>query len=257
MRTLLCAWFCLIAGPLAYAETISVAAAISLKESISQVAKAFEADTGDKVEFTFGASGQLMAQIKTGAPVDAFISAANKQVDDLEKAGLADAGTRRTIAGNTLVLIVSSDATTPLSDFKSLTGAAVKRVAIGEPRTVPAGQYAEQLLKNLEIDQKLASRLVYGSNVRQVLDYVQRGEVTAGIVYSTDAKEAGNKVKVVATADPATHEPIVYPAVVVKGSKKRDVAIRFLDYLKSDKARKVFEARGFTPGDGWDGKPSK
>jgi molybdate transport system substrate-binding protein len=227
---------------------VRVAAAISLREALGQTAKAYEADTGRRVELTFGSSGQLAAQIKSGAPIDAFVSAANKQVDELEKAGLVDAKTRRVVAGNDLVLIVPASSSVSLADFKSLSEDAVKKLAIGEPKTVPAGQYARQVLAKLEIERKLADRLVYGANVRQVLDYVERGEVTAGIVYATDAKESGEKVKVVATADAATHEPIEYPAVVVKESKKPAAAAAFLDYLKSDRARKIFQDKGFTRG---------
>jgi molybdate transport system substrate-binding protein len=257
MRTFHYALLCLLLAPLAVADSINVAAAISLKESISQIAKSFEADTGHRVDFTFGASGQLMAQIKTGAPIDAFISAANKQVDDLDQLGLIDRATRRNIVGNALVLIVPADATANLSDFKALAGANIKKLAIGEPKTVPAGQYAQQLLKKLDLEAKLSGRLVYGSNVRQVLDYVVRGEVTAGIVYATDAKEAGDKVKIAAVADPSTHDPIQYPAVVIKGTRKQDVALRFLDYLKTEKAIKTFEAAGFTPAEPPAAKPSK
>jgi molybdate transport system substrate-binding protein len=241
---------CLALAQPAVAEDIRVAAAISLKEAISQAAKAYEADTGRHVELTFGSSGQLAAQIKSGAPIDAFVSAANKQVDDLEKAGLVDAKSRRVIAGNELVLIVPANSTLTLSSLKSLADDGVKKLAIGEPRTVPAGQYAQRVLAKLDVERKLAGRLVYGSNVRQVLDYVERGEVTAGIVYATDAKEAGaDKVKVVATADPATHEAIEYPAVVVKDSKHADAAAAFLDHLKSDRAGKIFQDKGFTRGD--------
>jgi molybdate transport system substrate-binding protein len=157
---------------LAAAETIAVAAAISLKTRMADVAKAYKADTGDDVEFTFGSSGQLMAQIKNGAPVDAFVSAAVKQVGDLAKDKLVDDATRRVVAKNVLVLIVPADAKAPPSSFAELTDERVKRVAVGEPRTVPAGQYAAQALKAMKVDDKLAGCAVYGSNVRQVLDYV-------------------------------------------------------------------------------------
>src|SRR5205823_12160729 len=117
MRTVPIALFCLVFGLAARAETINVAAAISLKESLTEIAKAFEADTGERVDFTFGASGQLMAQIKTGSPIDAFISAAGKQVDDLDQLRLIDAGTRRNVAGNELVLIAPANAPPAFSDF--------------------------------------------------------------------------------------------------------------------------------------------
>jgi molybdate transport system substrate-binding protein len=123
----------------------------------------------------------------------------------------------------------------------------VKKLALGEPKTVPAGQYATQTLEKLKLTAPLSGKLVYGSNVRQVLDYVIRGEVTAGIVYATDAKQAGDKVKIVATAAEDSHDPIVYPAVVVKKSASAAAAKRFLDYATDDaEARRLLEARGFT-----------
>jgi molybdate transport system substrate-binding protein len=134
-----------------------------------------------------------------------------------------------------------------VKSFESLTSASVTKIALGEPRSVPAGQYAQQALKALGLADKIKDKLVYGSNVRQALAYVERGEVSAGIVYATDAKEAAGKVAVVATADPSTHDPIVYPGVVIKASDRKEAATKFLDYLVGDKARAVFESKGFTP----------
>src|SRR5262249_16230047 len=122
----------------------------------------------------------------------------------------------------------------------------VKTVAIGEPKTVPAGEYAMQVLKKLGLADQLQRRLIYGENVRQVLSYVERGEVSAGIVYSTAAKESGDKVRVVATAKPDTHEPIVYPAIVIRASTKQDAARRFLDFLVSEKGRRILIENGFS-----------
>jgi molybdate transport system substrate-binding protein len=227
-------------------ETINVAAAISLKEAMLQIAAGYEAETGNHVDFTFGSSGQLMAQIKSGAPVDAFISAADKQVADLEKLGLIDPNSRRNIASNTLVLILPANTKIRVSGFQDLADPAVGKVAIGEPRTVPAGQYAQQVLHKLGLEPALTGRLIYGSNVRQVLDYVERGEVSAGIVYRTDAMLAGASVKVAAAADDSTYEPINYPAVIINASKKQPIAREFLDYLASDEARSVMKSKGFT-----------
>lgn len=238
----------------AKAEDITVSAAISLKDALTDIQKPYETASADRLQFIFGASGQLLAQIKNGAPVAVFISAADKQVDDLLKAGLADRASRRVIAGNSLVLIVPAEAKSPVSGFKDLANPSVQRIAIGEPKTVPAGAYAMQVLEHLRLTGPLGDRLVYGSNVRQVLDYVERGEVSAGLVYSTDAREAGTKVRVVATADPASHEPIEYPAVIVSTSNKREAAKRFLDYLRTDKARTVLRSCGFASpaGEKWD-----
>jgi molybdate transport system substrate-binding protein len=230
------------------AETIHVSAAISLREAVTDAAKSFEAETGDHVDFTFGASGQLAAQITNGANVDAFISAAEKQVGDLTRAGLVVDGSRRVVAGNSLVLVVPADAgDSAPSGFEHLADAGTKRLAVGEPKTVPAGDYAMQTLRSLHIADALNGRLVYGANVRQVLDYVERGEVSAGLVYATDAKEAGDKVHVVATAEKSTHEPIIYPAVILKSSSHADVADRFFKYLtSSEKGRAALSGRGFT-----------
>ncbi|HEX8324495.1 MAG TPA: molybdate ABC transporter substrate-binding protein [Tepidisphaeraceae bacterium] len=235
----------LLAG-VARAESIRVGAAISLREAFAGIAKTYQADTGDTVEFVFGSSGQIAQQIKSGAPMDAFVSAAVKQVDDLAKDGFVDPLTRRDVAGNRLVLVVS-----PLSSFRptslaDLKNAAFARIAIGEPKTVPAGQYAQQSFTALKLDEALKDKIVYGTNVRQVLAYVERGEAFAGLVYTTDAIEATEKVSVALTVDDKTHEPIVYPAAVVTKSAHAAAAKRFLDYLAGEKARAALSARGFT-----------
>lgn len=230
-------------------ESINVAAAISLREALAQTAGDYEKASGDHVEMTFGSSGQLLAQIKSGAPIDVFVSAAQAQVDELIEKKLVEKSTRQVVAGNKLVLVVPGDAKDAINSFEQLTSAGVKRVAIGEPKTVPAGMYAMQVLKKLKIDEKLEEKLLYGANVRQVLDYVQRGEVSAGVVYATDAKEAGDKVKVVATADASTHDPIRYPAVIVKASAKQEAAKKFLEYVRGEKGQAVLRAKGFAGAD--------
>lgn len=227
------------------ADTIRVAAAISMKDALGEIVKTYEKESADKIEFIFGASGQLQQQIETGSDVDLFLSAANKQVNALVKGGHAIVETRRDVVHNSLVLVVPADAKDSPAGFADLADAKVKKLAIGEPATVPAGQYASQLLKALKIDTAVADRIVYGMNVRQVLTYVELGEVSAGIVYASDAKESGNKVRVVATADAKLHEPIVYPGIVLTASKKQDAAKRFLDYLTKPAAQDVFTSKGF------------
>jgi len=246
MRLLRAFLLSLVFVTVASADEIKVSVAVSLKEAVTEIAHNYKSAGGDDVVFTFGSSGQLATQIKDGAPVDAFISAANKQVDDLVKADLADPTTRRVVAGNTLVLIIPANATgASPSAIADLADAKFKKIAIGDPKTVPAGDYAMQTLMALKLADKVSDRLIYGTNVRQVLAYVEDGDVAAGLVYATDAKESGDKVKVVATADEKTHEPIVYPAVVIKGSKKKDATVKFLDYLKSDNSQKVLLDKGF------------
>jgi molybdate transport system substrate-binding protein len=230
----------------ASAEAVRVAAAISLKEAMTDVAAAYKAEGKGEVEFTFGSSGQLQAQIEYGAPVDLFISAAHKQVDELVAAKVADGSTKRVVAGNRLVLIVPAGAKSAPARFADLSDPKQRRVAVGEPKSVPAGQYAAQALKSLGLLDSLKGRLVYGANVRQVLDYVERGEVDAGIVYATDAIESGDRVRVAARAEPKAHDPIEYPAVIVSNSRRRKAAGDFLDYLQSEEAREILARKGFT-----------
>jgi molybdate transport system substrate-binding protein len=236
---------CLLLPGAVRAETARVAVAISLKEAVTEIAAAYKAEGRGDVEFTFGSSGQLQAQIEYGAPIDAFISAAHAQVDGLVKAKRADPDSKRVVAGNRLVLIVPAGAKSPPATFKDLAGARVRRVAVGEPKTVPAGQYAMQALEAMGLRDAVKGRLVHGANVRQVLDYVERGEVDAGIVYATDAQESGERVRVVERADPKTHDAVEYPAVLVSNSRRREAARGFLEYLKGEKARAILAGKGF------------
>lgn len=244
--------FISIAGLLLWAsaakgETITVSAAISLQDVLNDIKPASIEKDGVEPRFNFGSSGQLMGQIREGAPVDLFISAAPRQVDTLIGEGLADAATRTVIAGNRLVLVVASNAENELlvESFADLDSPCMKRIAIGDPRTVPAGEYAKQVLNNLGLFDDLKGRLVYGMHVRQVLDYVERGEVSAGVVYLSDALKSGAKVCVAATADQSLHESIDYVAVIMSGTKHRNAAETFLDRLSAENKR--FEERGFAP----------
>jgi molybdate transport system substrate-binding protein len=225
--------------------TIRVGVAISLQEAMREVASRYEDATGERVELSFGSSGQIMAQIANGAELDLFVSAAVAQVDELEKKKLVDGKSRRDIVTNALVLIVPKDVRNAPGRFEDLAGKDVKKIAIGAPKLVPAGAYAQQVFEAMKLTDALAGKLVYGTNVRQVLAYVERSEVSAGVVYATDARVSGDKVRVVATADPKTHDPIVCPAVVVKASREPEAAGRFLRYLTQDEARTVFRAHGF------------
>ncbi len=230
----------------ARAETVRVACAISLKEAMTEVAAAYKADGRGDVQFTFGSSGQLQAQIEYGAPLDAFVSAAHEQVDQLVQGKRADGTTKRVVAGNALVVIVPAAAKAAPGSVKDLADARYRRVAVGEPKTVPAGKYATQALHAAGLDEALKGRLVYGANVRQVLDYVERGEVDAGIVYATDARESRDRVRVAAGVGPKSHDPIEYPAVLILDSRRRKAAGDFLDYLATEKARDVLTSHGFT-----------
>ncbi len=221
-----------------------VSAAISLKDSL-QTAKTFykTSQPAVKVTYNFGASGALQRQIENGAPVDLFISAGKKQMDALEQAGLLVPGTRRNLVSNRIVLIVPNN-TSGISSFRDLTSDRVKRIAVGEPRSVPAGQYAEEVFQNLGILSQVKAKSVLGINVRQVLAAVESGNVDAGVVYATDAA-VSSKVKVVAIAPDKLHSPIVYPAAILSRTKNMGAAKSYLQFLSSRQATAIFQKYGF------------
>ncbi|HEY9828270.1 MAG TPA: molybdate ABC transporter substrate-binding protein [Stenomitos sp.] len=229
--------------PTLASTTLLISAAASLQDALKAIEPRFaQANPNIKLSYNFGASGALQQQIEQGAPVDIFLSAAQKQMSSLQQKGLLLAETRRNLLTNRLILIVPSNATAGLKGFRQLVS--VNRIAIGEPRSVPVGQYAEEVFKNLGILSQLQPKFVFGNNVRSVLVAVESGNVDAGIVYATDAKRS-DRVKQVATAPAALHSPIVYPAAILQGSKKTAAAKAYMNFLASDTAKAVFRAYGF------------
>ena len=225
-------------------NNLLISAAASLKEALEEIKPLYQQSKPNvKINYNFGSSGALQQQIEQGAPADIFISAAKKQVDALEQKGLLVPGTRNIIAKNRLVLVVPKNVV-GITSFYSLKDAKVKKIAIGEPRSVPAGQYAQQVLEKLKIWSEIKSKLVFANNVRQVLASVESGNADAGLVYITDAK-ISDKVKVVVTADEKYHSPIIYPLAVVKRSKNVDAAKEFSQFLSSNQAKTVFKKYGF------------
>jgi molybdate transport system substrate-binding protein len=225
---------------------ILVSAAISLKNAFEEIGALFEKQTGVRVNFNLGASGLLQRQIETGAPVDIFASAGEKQMDELQSRGFILAKTRRNFARNTLVLIIPTRSPVPIHSFADLAHPRVGKVAIGNPKTVPAGQYARDALIHLKIWDGLQSRLVLAENVRQVLDYVVRGEVDAGLVYASDVPAAHGEAVVAARAPDGSHSPILYPIAVVKGTISRSDAQRFIDLTRSRAGQAVLSKHGFS-----------
>ena len=224
--------------------TLSISAAASVKDALADVETAY-AKSQTHLEFrnNFGSSGTLAMQIDQGAPADVFLSAAAKPMDDLEAKGLIVAGTRGNLLRNSLVLIAPLDS--QLHGFQGLTGSAVRTIALGDPASVPAGQYGRQTLASLHLLDKVGAKLVLGKDVRQVLTYVETGNADAGLVYATDA-QISSKVRVVATAPDSAHDPIVYPVAVVKGSRNEQAARGFVVYLSSPAAKAIFVDHGFT-----------
>jgi len=236
------------AAPARNSETvreITVSAAASLREAFQEIGRLHEARARVRTNFNFGASGALQKQIESGAPVDVFASAGGAQMDALAAQSLIAPETRRDFARNSLVLIVPADSPPSLSSFADLSDAEVTKIAVGNSKTVPAGQYAEQSLARLGLWQRLQPRLILAEDVRQVLDYVARGEVDAGIVYASDARAAGGKVRTVATAPPDSHEPILYPAAAVRASAHREAARAFIETIVSDEGQRILETYGF------------
>jgi len=232
----------------ARAQEVTLSVAISMREAVQELGRSFSASRpGLTLRYNFGASGDLQKQIEAGAPVDLFISAAQRQMDELEKQRLIVATSRRVFARNVLVAVKPSDSRVDVSKPADLLGARVTRIALGQPKTVPAGQYAEESLRALGLWDRLQPKLVFAENVRQVLDYVARGEVEAGFVYTTDAAVRASEVKEAFRAPEDTYRPVLYPAAVVVGAKQPVIAQAFLDLLVSRDGQAVLAKHGFQP----------
>ncbi|MDA8087185.1 MAG: molybdate ABC transporter substrate-binding protein [Nitrospiraceae bacterium] len=234
----------------AYAsQKITVSAAISLKNAFNEIAKIYEGrHPGVKIFFNFGASGNLMMQIEEGAPVDVFASAAEKQMNEIAKKGLIAPGSRADFAENTVVLIApAGQKYAYITSFMDLADPRIKRVAIGNPKSVPAGMYSEEALQYFKLTDAVSKKLIYGEHVRQVLEYVARGEVDAGLVYSTDARIEAGQVRVAAVAPPSSHKPVVYPIAVIKGSPNGKLARSFEALVVSPEGENILRKYGFEP----------
>jgi molybdate transport system substrate-binding protein len=238
-------------GAAEQSASITVSAAISLKDALDELGPIFQVQqhrknggSGTAVAYNYGGSGTLARQIEQGAPVDVFFSAAEKQMDELAAQGLIVADTRHDLVGNALVLIAPAQATT-LHSFQDLSNPAIKAIALGETSTVPAGMYARQTLEHLGLFAALEKKVVYAKDVRAVLTYVETGNADAGLVYQTDANTS-TKVHVIAVAPADSHDPILYPAAVLRDSKNKPAARAFVEFLQGPDARAVFQKYGFT-----------
>ncbi|MBK4728396.1 molybdate ABC transporter substrate-binding protein [Oxynema sp. CENA135] len=227
-------------------KEITVSAAISLTDAMQDIKAAYTAIAPDTtVTYNFAASGTLQRQIEQGAPVDVFLSAGVKQMDALDDRHLLVRGTRRDLLQNRIVAIAPSG-TEAIADFRDLQKPEIKRIAIGEPEIVPAGQYARELLLNLNIFEQIKPKIIFARNVRQVLTLVETGNVEAGIVYQTDALNSP-QVEVEAIAREGLHSKIIYPVAAIENRPNLETARAFVDFLESDRAREIFEIYGFIP----------
>ena len=226
---------------------IVVGAAISLKEAFSELGSDYLRRTGNKVDFTFAASGELVRQIEAGAPIDVFASAAEREMDDLQAKHLIDTATRANFARNTLALVVPANSKLRVQSFFDLSRPGVTKIAIGNPKTVPAGLYAQHLLQKLQLWPRVRSRIIFAENVRQVLDYVSREEVDAGIIYATEVQVAHGTVLIAARADERDDGPILYPIAVMQNSAHGRAAREFADFVLSPEGARVLGKHGFQP----------
>jgi molybdate transport system substrate-binding protein len=199
------------------------------------------------LRYNFGSSGDLQRQIEGGAPVDVFVSAGQREMDDLERQGLIVAATRRAFARNALTVVKPADSRLDLTRPADLLDGRAKRIVIGNPRTVPAGQYAEQSLRTLGLWERLQPRLILAENVRQALDYVARGEVDAGFVYVTDALARAAAVKEAFRPAEESYRPIIYPVAVVAGARQPALARDVLAALVGPPGQSVLRRLGFQP----------
>ena len=237
-------------------STVTVFAAASMTETLNQIAEMYkEVDPSVELVFNFDSSGTLKTQIQEGADCDIFISAAQKQMNQLDATQDAEANpdgldfidpdTRFNLVSNSVVLITPSGNPEGLTSFDEVGTDKVKLIALGNS-DVPVGQYSEEIFTNMGIWDELNAdgKITFGSNVKEVLAQVEEGAVDCGVVYSTDAATS-DKVDVVATAPEGTHKPIVYPVAVLKNAPNAEKAKEFIDYLKTDECSQVFEAVGF------------
>ena len=235
-----------VVAPFARAAGILVFAAASLRESMDEQARAFEARTGHRVAVSYGASNALARQIEAGAPADVFISADVDWMDYLDTRRQVVPGTRVDLLRNTLVLVAPSKSTLTLdiaSGFPLARALGDGRLAMANPDSVPAGKYGKLALQSLAVWPSVERKVVRTENVRAALLLVARSEVPLGIVYATDAL-ADTRVKVIGTFPVGSHPAIVYPAAVT-ASSTLPAARALLDFLKSPDARRIWTRHGF------------
>ena len=227
---------------------LTVSAAASLKDIMEEIEPLYEQEHPEtEIIYNFASSGSLQRQIEQGAPVDIFISAANSKMDDLDKHSLLLTETRQDLLKNQMVLVApesNSKSNLKLDSFDDLTNQEITTVALGEPESVPAGKYAQEVLTSYKIADQANSKAVYAKDVRQVLNYVATGNVDAGIVYRTDAQISKN-VQIVATAPETSHSPVIYPIAVIKDSDNPETAAELIEFLTTQEAQAVFEEYGF------------
>lgn len=226
-------------------QTVTISAAASLKESLTEIQKKFQAQNKNiKLQINYGASGTLQKQIENGAPVDLFLSADKKNVDELSAKSQVEKKSIKNILSNTVVLLVNKSHSNTIKSVNDLTKSSVKRISVGSPEFVPVGIYTKQSLQYLKVWDKVKGKIVYGKDVKQVLTYIESGNVAAGFVYGSDAKTAKKSV-VKQVLSSKSHKPIIYTGAVISSSKQKAAAQKFLTYLSTKENQSIFKKYGF------------
>ncbi|VEF49318.1 molybdate-binding lipoprotein [Bacillus freudenreichii] len=225
---------------------LTISAAVSLTDALEEIKELYEKDHSVELTFNLGGSGTLAQQIQQGAPVDIFISANHEWMDTLEDEDLVNTSTREDITGNKIVLIIGKDSNFKYESVDEIEAADVDQIAIGNPESVPAGKYTEEILHKLKKWDELekAKKLVMAKDVRQVLTYVETGNADIGFVYESDAVTS-DKINILAAVDESLHEPIIYPGAVLADTKHEKEAEEFLKFLLTEEAQNIFEKYGF------------
>jgi molybdate transport system substrate-binding protein len=225
-------------------QTLIVSASPVFTNVLTAIAEAFEtAHPGMSVIYNFAAAGELVQQLAQGAPVDVFASAHPRFLDDAARRALIAPETRCDFAQDALVLIVNRQARPLIVTVQDLTKAAIERIAIGDVQTVSAGQYAQEALLGYGVWEQIQAKLIIGNTVRQVLDYVRRGEVDAGMVFATDAALAAEHVEVVMTLE--HHAPILYALAVTRVTDHPEAARQFVEFVLNPESQAILRQFGF------------
>ncbi|HWC60031.1 MAG TPA: molybdate ABC transporter substrate-binding protein [Verrucomicrobiae bacterium] len=232
-----------VAANLTAAE-INVFAAASLTDSLKEIASGYEKQSGDKIAFNFGASSLLERQIEEGAPADIFFSADEAKMDRLAAKDLIDKETRKSRLSNTLVIVTSADSNLKITSPADLAGKDVRRIALADPKAVPAGVYSREFLEQQNLWPQIESKVVPVDNVRAALAAVESGNIEVGMVFKTDAA-ISKRVKVAYEVPTAIGPKISYPLALTKNAKQIESTKKFMEYLASDDAAKIFTKYGF------------
>jgi molybdate transport system substrate-binding protein len=224
---------------------LTILAAASLTDVCTQLKNEYEKQNPDvKLLFSFGGSGTLQAQIEAGAPCDVFISASTKQMNALVQKNLMEEGSVSNLLQNKVVLILPKDSNLELSSFEELAKPEIKMIAIGEPGSVPVGQYSKVICENLGIWNDVSKKANFASDVRTVLSWVEESACDCGIVYETDVA-VSKKIRVVAKAPEGSCQPVIYPVGIVKNSRQKAAAKKFEDFLFSKRVSEIYSKAGF------------